>query len=617
MPTDPTQYAPFPVFDANSSEPVAINSLFLNWMVAAADELPDYWSRARDKRLRVIWRTNDILKLAVSTFLQKLQTVPFFITPLSNNVESHIRQAAALDNALRTNSGIGKGWNSEISKFVTDVLTQDNGGFLCLLGGGDITGPIVGMCQGVVQLDAGLCVRTGNPVYPVRYYNPFDKKEYRIYHTRVIAMSMQPAPEADMYNVGLCPISVALDSAREIANIVRYYEEKMGARPMRQILYVKKGATIDQISGAIDTWRIKLDSESNDLFAQTLVVAPRYPTQEFDLGVLDMASTPDGFNRHETVTVDSAIVAASFGLSLSDLSLNLGSGGQTLGEANLSHLKAYSKGVATFLEQFVAELRAKVVPDHLAIEFDYVDDAQDERRAKIQQLRSDTRSRDLQSGALNPRVARLQMVRNSELTEDEFNELELTDGRMPNGTDVIYLFYSQDPFYRKTLDIGVEKPLDTFSYDPFTVLETINEKIAEVIEIIESAANAKTAFMARAAHAALVKLRNRIEGEALSPLAMTTDENTLSDGAAMGSQIDGGELFGAAEDQADANANAAGQDETIPARNGTQGGKQPSVVKKQLTGEPVILTHGDIAHAYKRLRTVSNQLADLFEARNA
>jgi hypothetical protein len=62
-----------------------------------------------------------------------------------------------------------KGFQNELSKFINDYLTTDNGGFMMLLGPGKPDGPIVGQVVALLHLDSCRCFRTGNVEYPVRY----------------------------------------------------------------------------------------------------------------------------------------------------------------------------------------------------------------------------------------------------------------------------------------------------------------------------------------------------------------------------------------------------------------------------------------------------------------
>ena len=93
-------------------------------------------------------------------------------------------------------------------------------------------------------------------------------------------------------------------------------------------------------------------------------------------------------------------------------------------------------------------LNVYVLPSFLKAEFDYQDDSEDRQRAEIRNVRAQGRERDLQSGVINKRVTRQQMLHEGEITSSQFEDLELEDGRLPNGVDVTTLFESDDKDYK-------------------------------------------------------------------------------------------------------------------------------------------------------------------------
>jgi hypothetical protein len=66
------------------------------------------------------------------------------------------------------------------------------------------------------------------------------------------------------------------------------------------------------------------------------------------------------------------------------------------------------------------------------------------------------------------------MLRNSEITEDEYAQMELLDGRLPNGASVVSLFYSRDAYYQNFLDFGVENVTNPEKNNVDAILEDID-----------------------------------------------------------------------------------------------------------------------------------------------
>lgn len=152
LPFDVTQDGP---------EPSIMRHSILNWMGAAKDLVPPYWSRSRDVFLRKFYTESDPVKITTGTFIHKVSTIPVSVIPRDRSVSRHVRQARVLNENLLENSGVFAGLRSELEKMIADYLTQDNGCFAIIMGDGRPDGPIIGPALGIFHLDAEFCYRTG------------------------------------------------------------------------------------------------------------------------------------------------------------------------------------------------------------------------------------------------------------------------------------------------------------------------------------------------------------------------------------------------------------------------------------------------------------------------
>jgi len=515
---------PFSTNGSTTENNGGLDYMVLRWIGSAGLLAPPYWSQARDKWLREFYLRSDYLKIATYTFVSKATSIPFSVLPKDNSIKMHAAQAAQLQQSIQRNSGLLKGFKNEFSKFITDYLTQDNGAFILIMGGGKADGPIRGPVLGLMHLDASRCNRTGNPEFPVTYEHT-DGKRYALYYTRVILMSSMPSADAEMYDVGLSAVSRCVDVAQELMDIAQYASEKLGSRPARQILYAKEGATLDQLSSASAATNAKLDSQGLDRFAKTMLLAPKIATQKLELGLIDLASTPDGFDREKVTMLDVAVIASAYGLDMRDLAHSFGVSGQTKADAEVQNLKTQGKGVGEFLFDFTFQLDGlqKVTPKDFYVEFDYVDDTQDEASASIRRIRADARERDIASGVTTVRVEREQMLTDGEITEAQFAEMELEDGRLPDGLDVLMLFQSQDGEIATLLNLGVDDPLDVEANDGETILAAIHEQTKAAWVRHDTAPNANIRRKARQSLAALGKLKGMYMIEPINEAAANAD----------------------------------------------------------------------------------------------
>lgn len=479
----------------------------LQWIGADGALVPPYWSAARDIYLRNLYARSDYLKIAVATFVQKAYAVPLSIRARDMAVRSHVDLAAAIYEDVMRYSGFLKGFLHEFSKFTVDYLTQDNGAFMLVMADGAADRPVVGQVRGLMHLDSQRCQRTGRPDFPVIFLHPVDGKRYALHYTRCLFMSSMPSPNADLFDVGLCAVSRCLDAVQDTLDMTQYTSEKLGGRPPKQILYAKQGATLPQLSSAISSANVKMDGMGLTRFARTMIMAPAERSNNpLELDVIDLSNAPDGFNRPEATMMDVAVIASAFGLDARDLAHSFGMAGQTKSDAEVMDRKTKDKGVAVFLDDFAEQLEQKVLPVSIEAWFDYVDDTQDEQAATIKKTRSEARASDIASGVITVRVAREQMLEDEEIDDEQFEALELAEGRLPDGMDVLMLFQSEDVELQRILDLGVDNPLDTSANDAGAMSAAIDAARLLAWDRHETAPNAKLKRKMRQALAALDKL---------------------------------------------------------------------------------------------------------------
>jgi len=104
------------------------------------------------------------------------------------------------------------------------------------------------------------------------------------------------------------------------------------------------------------------------------------------------------------------------------------------------------------------------------------------------------------------------MLADGELTEAQFEDLELEEGRLSDGSDVLTLFNSPDPFFRDVLALPFPDPLDVGENDAGAVLAAIEDAALDCMAISGNPASAKERDQAKRALAALRALQKLYEG---------------------------------------------------------------------------------------------------------
>ncbi len=456
-------------------------SSFVFLLAQTNEQLPPWWSTARDWELRNFWKRNDYLGGAINTLETMLTTIPVQVIPRDINVASHVRQAKEVTRMLNDESDLGAGWTTFYSKFVEDLITQDNGSFAEIIAEGDPSGPIIGMPVGIAHLDAWRCRRTGDPEFPVVYHG--EDGIFKFHFTRIIYFSSQPSPIEQMYEVGFCAISRCVGNAQSLLDMLVFKQEKLGSRPQRQILVTTGGLDPEDVASAFEQANEGMDNQRLSRYSRTVVVGAS-GLDNAAIDKIDLTSAPDGFTEEEGVSLGMAAVALAFAMDPRELWPGQVSR-STRAEALISHIKQRGKGPGQILQMTERQFNFKFLPAHLEMKFDFQDDAQDAQQAEIQNTRSVYHTRDLEIGILDERTVREQMLEDGDLNEAQFVRLELDDGRTPDGRDLLVLFFDKD--HAEMLDLGVENPLDTRANDTATMQTAIIEKRAEMLAEIAGA----------------------------------------------------------------------------------------------------------------------------------
>jgi hypothetical protein len=119
------------------------------------------------------------------------------------------------------------------------------------------------------------------------------------------------------------------------------------------------------------------------------------------------------------------------------------------------------------------------------LRFDFRDDEEDQQRAVIRDIRGRNRERDLASGTINIRTARKAMLIDGDVDIGTFSDMELSDGRLADGSPLSLLYYNNDPVYQQYL---------RFLPDPLRFVSNItndsgfvdDKKLNAVIDMIQT-----------------------------------------------------------------------------------------------------------------------------------
>ena len=454
----------------------AIGPTGFTYLLNSSTTLPPWWSAGRDRALSDFWKSINLLSGAMYTLTSKLTTIPFHIEPRDPAVTAHYKEAKRFERRLYESSEFGDGWGQFFSKQIQSLLGQDNGRFMEIIDmSPNKAGPIIGSAISVAHLAPNRCVRTGDPEFPVLYIDS-DGARRKLHWTRVAFQSQLPSERVEMLGVGLCAVSRAASYAQNMADIALYKEEKLGSRPKRGMLLAGGGLDAESVGDAMQVTDRLSDNRGNKRYSLLPIVGSpdiEVPT----LQLIELSQLPDGFNEEESTTIAMSAIALGFGIDARELWPNA-QRGATRADALLSHIKQRGKGPGQILSETERMFNNWFLPPYLRMVFDYQDDAQDRQRAEIRRERSLTRKEDIANGISNERTERERMVTEGEISSAQFMQLELSDGRLPDGKPLGTLFFIEDEIYKEILTLsGVSNPLDFRANEPEKVLDAISKQI--------------------------------------------------------------------------------------------------------------------------------------------
>lgn len=360
------------------------------------DNIPawSYYPQRRDRDLKQIAKSEYLMAGAIYSLEARMRALAWKIKG-SPRVKKYFQD-------LLGNANFGDGWADFVGKIITDLLTQDNGAFIELIGPGRPDKPLKGRVQHIAHLDSSLCWRTHSQEFPVVYTNPYTNSYHALHTSRVIRLSSNTQPEELAKGVGFCSVSRALRAIQIMRDLTVYKHEKISGRFRRGIIY-GNGLTPKQFKQGIDAADEEQDNLGFAMYRQMPVLLSQQPNLKLD--ILNLASVPDGFNWESEITTYVFSLALAFGVDAREF-WPASASGATKADATVQHLKARGKGIGDLIQTIERAINWKILPEGVEFVFDYTDDDQDRLRAELQGIRIDNLGKLSKVGAISSQEVR-------------------------------------------------------------------------------------------------------------------------------------------------------------------------------------------------------------------
>lgn len=407
--------------------------LLMQRLIRTGAEIPPYWSRARDLFLEKLAVEDDYLPGVLSLATTKLASIPIRIEPRDPTIATHMRQADAMTDILLSASQYGDGYPEFAQLFVGSYLAQDNGAFAEIISEGPKDKPPSGPFLGLRHIPSLDVTRTGHPKWPIIVHDPHEGRQ-KYHWTRIIKMASMPSRRRELNGVGVCALSRSIAVARDLTYSLRHKAEKKGARARNEML-IGKNITAAEMLQAIALSDLMIDDLGLEYYAQVIAIGG----QDVDVKRI---SVNDMGDYDFATELETGMYALAMIWNLEPVELFPLQG--TKSSDTIALQRSRSKLPAIFINQFIAQ-SLKIVPPHLKVVLDYVDDELDMRAANIEDIQSRSTTRNIENGTLTYRVARQLMRDRGAVSWPQYVNMELEAGRTAEGVPVMSRLY--DPNY--------------------------------------------------------------------------------------------------------------------------------------------------------------------------
>jgi hypothetical protein len=498
-------------------------------LVKAGDLLPPYWSRARDFELSRFWMRVDHISSAFYMFASKFASIPVKVIARDPSIATHRKNADDLTANLNGISDFGRGWAASFAvRWALELTTQDNGVFAEVIGDApkvfdprtrqskkDYSKPREGF-YGLAILDNQYVQRTSSPEFPAIYQDTSGDR-YKLHHSRVMHLSQMPSSRRRLNQVGFCALSRLINTAQHLLDISTMEQEELGSRPKRRMIVGSQGVTGDELLSVFQQADYQMDGQGLQRYGKNIIVGRKdRPTDasKIAIEIHDLYKALEGMDKEKSITLGMFLIALALGVPPRWL-WPATSSGATKADAMYQHVAGMGGGLGHLLMSLtwllggdpMADALGKPIPPQYQVVFDEQDDEADAQQADIRKVRSETTTNNLNSGLIDIRTARLQALQSGDISDQQFEDMELADGRLEDGMSVLNLFYSTDPLLQPMLLLSEGDVLNPEANSRDVMIPAIDDKILEVRATLANPTRPKEFDTAKLAFAALTELR--------------------------------------------------------------------------------------------------------------
>ena len=335
--------------------------------------LPPWGTRDRERALRALYLSewNWLGQSVVSEVVKSIQSEQWAVKGRY--------QVQKFQNVL-LHADFGRGWAQFLSKVIENYLTHDIGAFVEVIAPGNPMRAPTGAVTGISVLDSMRCYPTGDPEFPVIYYNRLGKY-HQIHHTRVIQFVDMPTSDEARIGYGLCALSRAVAIVYQQMYAAGYVTTMLDDKPPPGVTIINN-VTPQQLARVEANWRDRQAEDELGIFGRGVVLHGFNPAYQVAVESVEFSKAPELFDYIKYTEMQANAWALILGIDANTIwrrtSGNLSSGN----EGQLSHDKEGGRLKEVLRSMFERAFNTQIFPTYINMVFERRDPSESEARAK-------------------------------------------------------------------------------------------------------------------------------------------------------------------------------------------------------------------------------------------
>lgn len=384
--------------------------------------LPPWGTRERERWLRQIYHHdyNTIFKSAIAGLIKRVQSTPWEIKSPEQNTDYWQSLLLAAD--------FGN-WDRFISKLILDYSRQDQGSFIELIGPGNVNFAIIGPIVGMAILDSIRCYPTGNPTWPVLYYD-LKGQLHRLHWTRVVQFVDTPDSDENHPGIGESALSRAIAPVTREILMGRYIEQSLDDKPPPGFV-VYNNLSKEQVALALEQMNRNLNTDGGGDWGRTVQLFAGAAETRATVEFINNTQTPEKFDYEKYTDLNVREIALAVGLDIQDIwelsSSGIGTGTQSEILAQKSRGKAFGRILKT-LERTIN----LALPRDVEFQWQYKDPQEDIEEASKAGTWTTTVTAAVNSGLMSVEEGRQTLVNQVPAYKDALTDIDGRLARLPD-----------------------------------------------------------------------------------------------------------------------------------------------------------------------------------------